>query len=419
MPVATVGLTASDVNHADAVINWNGTLLRAVWNDATAPTMSSRAMAIFGVAVYDAVAGVHDAHRMYAVPGLAGRAAHGASPEAAVIAAADTVLNALYPAQKSMFDAEYSATLAQVRDGRAKTAGVSWGQAVGNAIMAWRSGDGFNASTTYQPAPAGGPVGVYELTPGVTSALGPEWGKVTPWSTSDLKQFAPDAPPALDSAEYAASFNKTKALGGTTSTQRTADQTEFAHFWADVPGHSVTPPGHWNEIAEHISLQRHLSLAENAKLFGTLNIGLGDAAICCWDAKYQFNLWRPVTAINDPRASQINPATSSDPTWSPLWKTPNFPSYTSGHSTFSGAADAILTAEFGKNVHFSIGSDDMPGVVRSFKSFSAAADEAGESRVVGGIHFEFDNQAGLKAGRELGAFVAKEFLSSGFGDRQA
>ena len=222
--------------------------------------------------------------------------------------------------------------------------------------------------------------------------------------------FMPPAPPALDSAQYAADFNRTKALGGTVSTMRTQDQTLFAHFWADVPGHSVTPPGHWNEIAEHISLQRHLSLEQNARVFGLLNIGLADAAICCWDAKYLYNFWRPVTAINDPRAAQINPATTSDPTWTPLWKTPNFPSYTSGHSTFSGTADVILTSVFGKHVHFTVGSDDMPGYSRSFSSFSQAADEAGESRVVGGIHFEFDNHAGLQSGRTLGRFIANNFL---------
>ena len=216
----------------------------------------------------------------------------------------------------------------------------------------------------------------------------------------------------MGGAEYAADFNKTEQLGGVTSTLRTADQTAYAHFWADVPGNSVTPPGHWDEIAENVSLQKGLALEQNAHLFGILNIGLADAAINCWNAKYVYDFWRPVTAINDPNASLINPATNSDPTWSPLWKTPNFPSYTSGHSTFSGAADAILTATFGANTSFTIGSDDMPGYTRSFTSFTQAANEAGESRVVGGIHFEFDNQAGLTAGREIGSYIVQNFLYS-------
>src|SRR5262249_44288544 len=217
-------------------------------------------------------------------------------------------------------------------------------------------------------------------------------------------------PPALDSAQYATEFNYTKSVGGIDSPARTPDQTQLAHFWADVPGHSVTPPGHWDEIAEHVSLQRHLDLEQNARLFALLNIGLADAAINCWESKYLYNLWRPVTAINDPRASQINPATTSDPSWAPLWKTPNFPSYTSGHSTFSGTADAILTAILGADTAFAIGSDDMPGYSRSFTSFAQAADEAGESRIFGGIHFEFDNHAGLQAGRALGGYIVQNFL---------
>src|SRR5262249_42886659 len=130
----------------------------------------------------------------------------------------------------------------------------------------------------------------------------------------------------------------------------------------------------------------------------------------CWDAKYVYNFWRPITAIRDPRASQINPGTTSDPNWTPLWNTPNFPGYTSGHSTFSGAASVILASIFGPNTHFTNGSDDMPGYSRSFASFADAADEAGDSRVVGGIHFQFDNSAGLAAGRALGAYIAQNFL---------
>jgi hypothetical protein len=209
---------------------------------------------------------------------------------------------------------------------------------------------------------------------------------------------------------YAASFNRTELYGGVTSTARTEDETLYAHFWADVPGHSVTPPGHWDEIAEHVTLQQHLNLEQNARLFALLNIGLADAAITCWDAKYVYNFWRPVTAINDPRASQISPATASDPTWVPLWKTPNFPSYMSGHSTFSGAAATILTSVFGPDFLFTVGSDDMPGYSRSFDSFAQAAEEAGESRVMGGIHFEFDNTAGLRSGWDLGTFVSQNFL---------
>lgn len=409
----TVGLTDQQVGRADVVIDWNATMLKAIWNDATAPTWASRVEAMVGVAVFDAVNAIRPDYASYVVPGLTGRPDHDASARAAAIAAADTVLNGLYPDQKAMFDAEYQATLASVRDGRRKTNGITWGQEVADAVLAWRAGDDSNASTTYVPAPAGGPPAIYELTPGVTAALTPQWGQVTPWAVPSASEFLPPPPPALDGAEYAAAFNYTEAVGGVVSAVRTDDQTGSAHFWADVPGHSATPPGHWDEIAEHMALQQHLNLAQDAHLMALLNIGLADAAIVCWDAKYIYNFWRPITAINDPRATQINPATHSDPSWVPLWKTPNFPSYDSGHSTFSGAADVILSSIFGRNTPFTIGSDDMPGVTRSFASFAAAADEAGQSRVFGGIHFEFDNQAGLASGRALGAYIAGNFLRTG------
>jgi len=424
LPAVTTGLTDQQVSRADAVINWNATMLRAIWNAGTPPTATSRVEAMVGVAVYDAVDGVHPIYQLYPVPGLSARPRPDSSREAAAIAAADTVLNSLYAAQQAMFDAEYQATLAQIPDSRSKADGIAWGQSVANAVLAWRSSDGSTATTSYQPAPAGGTPGVYELTPnaglegkppGFLPALAPQWGQVTTWAMTSAAQFLPPPPPPVGSAEYAADFNQAKMLG---DSQRYAlprspqvqDDYDYAHFWADVPGHSVTPPGHWDEIAEHISLQQHLSLLQNARLFAVVNIGLADAAINCWDAKYVYNYWRPITAIRDARAHDINLANTSDANWTPLWNTPNFPSYTSGHSTFSGAASTILAAIFGPDLRFTIGSDDMPGYSRSFSSLAQAADEAGESRVVGGIHFQFDNTAGLAAGRELGAYVAQNFL---------
>ena len=419
MAAVTTALKPSQVARADVVIDWNATTLQAIRNAAAPPTAASRAEGIVGAAVYDAVNGIDHQFASYAVPGLTGKPAANSSPKAAAIAAADAVLNSLFPSQKAIFDAEHAATLALVLNNKAKTNGVAWGQTVADALLAWRSQDGSTNPSNYTPAPAGGTPGQYELTPaaglepkqpGFLPALAPQWGQVTPWGMISAAQFLPPAPPAVGSAEYAAAFNEVKALGDTNSTMRTADETLYAHFWADVPGHSVTPPGHWDEIAEHVSLQRHLDLDQNAHLFGLLNIGLADAAINCWDAKYVYNYWRPVTAIRDARASQINPANSSDPNWTPLWNTPNFPSYSSGHSTFSGTAEVVLSSVFGSHLRFTIGSDDMPGYSRSFSSFAQAASEAGESRVVGGIHFQFDNQAGLSAGRSIGQYIVRKFL---------
>jgi hypothetical protein len=429
LPAVTIGLTAEQVHHVDPVINWNAIMLRAIWTGATPPTLASRVEAMVGVAVYDAVDGIHPIYDLYPVPGLSTEPAPDARREVAAIVAADTVLNSLFPAQKAMFDAEYQASLAGIPNNKPTADGIAWGQTVANAVLAWRSGDDLRTTIpTYVPAPPGGTPGVYELTPqaGLEAkgtvplpALTPQWGQVAPWAMTSAAQFLPPTPPVVGSAEYAADFNEVKTLGDSarytpyalSHDPQIKNDYELAHFWADVPGHSVTPPGHWDEIAEHVSLQEHLNLEQNAHLFALVNIGLADAAINCWGCKYVYNYWRPITAIRDPRASTINPINTSDPTWTPLWNTPNFPSYTSGHSTFSGAASTILASIFGPNTHFTIGSDDMPGTSpRSFTSFAQAADEAGESRVVGGIHFQFDNTAGLQAGREIGAYVSQNFL---------
>jgi membrane-associated phospholipid phosphatase len=226
---------------------------------------------------------------------------------------------------------------------------------------------------------------------------------------TDGAQFRPPPPPALDSAEYATAFNEVKDLGRVDSLTRTADQTQIALFWKD-PTSAAYAFGHWNEIAQQVSVEQGLGLVADARLFALLNLAEADAIISVWDTKYTYNFWRPVTAIQFSGDSALNPATESDPTWTPLITTPNFPSYTSAHSTVSGAAAAVLTSLFGPDYHFTTGSRGLPGVTRSFDSFEAAAAEAGQSRIYGGIHYQFDNQNGLASGHALGQFVVGNFL---------
>ena len=167
---------------------------------------------------------------------------------------------------------------------------------------------------------------------------------------------------------------------------------------------TYTPPGHWNQIAAQVAQDEGNSLTANARLFAALNLAMADAAIACWDAKYAYRFWRPVTAI---RAADTdgNPDTGADPSWTPLLTTPNFPEYVSGHSTFSGAAEVVLSSFFGPDVAFSTSSAGLPGVTRSYTSFRAAAEEAALSRLYAGIHFRFSNQDGLTTGRAVARYV--------------
>lgn len=392
------------VVHADVVTDWNEIALDSIRADLTAPPRAARFLAMVHVAVYDAVNGVNQTHAYYLVPPSA---PDNASGEAAAVAAAYTVLAASFPAQMAAFDAAREASLAAITDGASKNNGIDWGEAVADAVLAARANDGSRLVVAYVPGT--GPGEWIPTPPNFAAAALPQWPGVTPFALTSGSQFRPAGPPTLTSGEYTTAFNEVKELGSETSTTRTAEQSEIALFWINGPG-TATPPGHWNSIAQKIAEQEANTLAENARLFALLNIALADAAIVSWDCKYSFNNWRPVTAI---RAADTdgNDQTQADPEWTPLIPTPPFPDYTSGHSTFSAAASKVLEHFYGAdNIPFQTNSDGLPDVVRSFNSFSQAADESGRSRVYGGIHWEFSNQAGLSTGRQVGDYVSANML---------
>jgi hypothetical protein len=394
----------SQVPAPDVVLVWNEAALRAVRTERTPPPQVARHLAMLHAAVYDAVNAVRPAHRFYRFPTpVAGPT----SAETAASVAAHRVLVELYPRQVDAFDAALDACLAAVPDGPAKDAGVALGQSVAERVMAWRQDDGSGRPVAH---PQGVVPGAWRSTPpGFRPPLLPQWRSVMPFAMTGPGQFQPPPPPALASREYAAALLEVQALGGRDSQARTADQTVIAWFWDDGEG-TGTPPGHWNRIARVVSRQRGLSLDDNARLFALLNVTLADAAILCWECKFRHSYWRPVTAVHEADRDG-NPDTSPDPAWVSLLTTPPFPSYTSGHSSFSGAAAALLADFFGTDaVPFCVGSEGLPGVVRSYPGFWAAAEEAGRSRIYGGIHYEFDNREGLASGRALGHFVARTLL---------
>jgi hypothetical protein len=389
---------------ADAVTDWNRQALDAIKRESTNPPMASRNLAMVHAAVFDAVNAVDPKHQSYRANVTAPAA--GASADAAAVEAAFRVLGHLYPNQLTYFAAAYGQSLDQIPDGAGKTAGRELGQAVAQEMINWRSTDGWNATVSYAP---GTRPGEWRPTlPANAPALLPQWGNVTPFAMTSGSQFRPDGPPTLDSARYAQDYNEVRALGAKESAVRTAEQTEIARFWADGAG-TVTPPGHWNMIAADVAQQRGNTLEENARLFALVNIAMADAGIVSWDMKFSANFWRPITAIRE-GDTDGNDATAADGAWEPLLVTPPFPECTSGHSTFSGAASTILASLYGDDFAFTTDSEGLPGVTRSFLSFSDAADEAGISRIYGGIHFQFSNEQGLATGREMGEFVVSNYL---------
>jgi membrane-associated phospholipid phosphatase len=386
---------------ANVVLEWNQLALQAIGQARLNPVVTSRALAITQAAVFDAVNAIDRSFESYHAHVHASR---GASLEAAAAQAAHDTLTALLPGQAGTFDSALAADLVGIPPGRARQ-GTEIGQEVARQILDWRSTDGSGASVPYTP---GTEPGNWQPTPpAFLPALAPQWSYVTPFAMTSGSQFRPAAPPALDSDAYAAAFNEVKDLGRVDSLTRTEEQTQIARFWNDGLG-TAFAPGYWNRIAQTVATEQGLSLAGEAHLFALLNIATADALISCWDAKYTYNLWRPVTAIGA-ADTDGNSATEPDASWSPLLVTPNFPSYTSAHSTVSGAAAEVLTALFGDHYDFTVSAVSV-SYTRSFASFEAAAAEAGRSRIYGGIHYSFDNLNGLAVGGEVGDYVVGNFL---------
>jgi membrane-associated phospholipid phosphatase len=396
--IGAINLASSIGNLAsgDVVTDWNDAALDAIRAGHTAPPIASRGLAILHVSIYDAVNGIARTNEPYLVQSAVSASA---SREAAASTAAHEALINLFPAAAASFDALHAAILAAIPDGPQKTAGMVWGEFVGNQILAARANDGWNAIVA---PPGGSGPGVWVPTPPafLPYAL-PQWGFVTPFAMTSSSQFRPPGPPSLDSQRYAADYDEVRELGAAVGSTRTEEQTEIALFWADGVG-TETPPGHWNSIAQTIATARGNTLEEDARLFALLNIAMADAAICSWDAKYTFHFWRPVTAIAFAEP-ELN--------WMSFIVTPPFPDYVSGHSTFSGAAASVLALFYGTDdLPFTTGSDFLPGVYRSFPTCLDAAEEAAVSRLYGGIHFRSANEDGLQAGITIGEWTGSHYL---------
>jgi hypothetical protein len=395
---------AAPAVRADLVTDWNSQALNAIRIDRTAPPMASRNLATLHAAIYDAANGIQRTHEPYFVTG---HVPASASVEAAISAAARKALVGLFPQHQAAWDSAFDMSLAHIPNSPHRKAGVAWGESVASAILEWRATDG--SSETWVYVPGTNPGDWQPTPPGFGPYLLPQWALVTPFAMTNCWQYRPAGPPPLTSEAYAVACNEVKLYGGAEGSIRDAEQSEIALFWADGAG-TETPPGHWNTIAAQVAAARGNTLEQNARLFALLNIAMADAAICAWDAKYAFNLWRPISAIRNADLDG-NPGTEADPNWTPFIATPPFPEYVSGHSTFSGAASTVLAIFWGTDdIAFTTGSDFLPGVYRAFPSFSAAAEEAAVSRLYGGIHFRFANYDGLRGGLDIGDYVSTNFL---------
>ena len=418
---------ASYRSRTDSVLSWNANAGDAAIAACIAPLDNplheSRMYAMSHIAIHDALNAIDRRYQPYAYVGDAQR---GASPDAAVAAAARRVLvpvlRQLTPpfgpecvdAGVASVEADYAAAIAEVPDGRAKARGIAVGEAAAAAIVALRADDGADTTLIDVGYPQGTRPGQYRFTPDRPFAFAPGWADVTPFVLRSPAQFRPGPPYPVTSRRYAADLNEVKALGGddrTTPSARTVEQTEIANFWVE------SSPLAWNRIARTAARSQHLDLWENARLFGLVNLALADGYIGSWDTKYRYNFWRPVTAIRE-AATDGNPRTVADPTWTPLVTTPPIPDYDSAHAVEGGAAAAVLARVLGHRVSFAacsltlpVGGCDSPNPVRRyFRSFSEAAAENAVSRIYVGFHFRDAVETGTRHGHRIGTAAVKGYM---------
>ena len=407
MALAVISFTGPFAFGGNAVLYWNDQALDATRLARNPPPMSSFFFATFHAAIFDAVNSVTRTHRGWLVnePAPAG-----VNMDAAIAGAAHTTMVSLWSATSNPHNLQvaYEKALAMIPDGKAKTEGIAWGEHVAQLVLGKIAKAGYD-----KPVPgkySSTDAGKWRETPSqFRPPLLPFWGRVTPFVLATQDQFRCPPPESLDSAAYAEELAFVGKHGARDNADRTEYQTLSTPFWNDDLG-TCTPPGHWNMIAADLARRKNLTVPDAARLFALLNFAEADSAISCWETKFYYNVWRPETALREVN-QQLNPQATAIPEFIPNMPSPPFPSYTSGHSTFSAAGARLLAVFFGSDdIEFSATSDALPGAVRTFRKLSDAQKEAGMSRVWGGIHTMSDNLEAQKAGVKIADWVLENSL---------
>jgi PAP2 superfamily len=402
--VATLGLAlvSAQPARADVITEWDekGTAfvmpLTASWGGAQ---MTQRAMTMVDIAMFDAVNAIEPKYQPYI---SRGPAPAGASKEAAAAAAAATVLLSLVPAgSKTAADirAQLAAYLEAIPPGEAKSAGIKIGEAAANSIVKKCEADGSNAPDAYRPKTR---PGVYVPT---ALTVGSVWPQMKPFALNEPSQFRPAPPVALDSDEFAKSYNELREYGGKASAKRSPEQTETASFWLMVG------PRAYHPLFRQICTSKALSVVDCARTMALGAMALTDAYIAVYDAKYQYDFWRPITAIRNGDTTG-NPNTPRDATWQPIADTPLHPEYPCAHCILSGAVARVIELQLGGGAvpELSQTSPTMPNVTHRWTTLAAFTEEVANARIWAGFHYRFSTVVGTEMGRKIGQYVVETAL---------
>lgn len=407
---ATLGGAAPAVtvvaNQPNVVSYWNDIANKTVLASSAVNTTPEEQRPTFffdlasvHVAIYDAVVAIEGGYKPFAVKPKAPAA--GASTEAAVSAAAYGVLKALFPNRSAQYQAAYEQRLATLPDGQAKALGLALGSEVAAEVVRLRANDG--RSVALAPYVSGTSQGQFRSAS--PNPVFRHFPSIKPFALTSLSQFRPAPPPALDSAAYAAAVNQTRSLGGTASAMLTPEQLEVARFHTEPP-----PPAITRNLGRFASSTANVGDA--ARLMAAIYVSYVDAIGACFEAKYHYQTWRPVSAIQMAHTyrSDGNNATPIDAAWTPVLPTPNHPEYPAAHSCTSGSLGEALRGYYGTpNVSFTWDSK-VTGTTRTYNGIDAFNAEAGMARIHGGMHFTYSTVAGEELGRRVAQWVAARYF---------
>jgi hypothetical protein len=378
---------------ANVITDWD-----AIGAAVTPPNAAGlREMAIMHVAMFDAVNSIARRYRPYMVQLTTSETT---SQEAAATAAAAGVLIGLHPAAAMQIHTASESALAAIPAGKAKADALALGEAVAEKILSARSKDGANAPDDYRPKTK---PGVYVPTAAVM--FGSTWPRMTPFALTSPSQFRPPPPISLTGSEWAANYNEIKELGGKNSVKRSAQQTETARFWL-----ALGPPN-YHQIPRQLVAAKQMSVVESARFMALFSIALTDASIAVFDAKYQYEFWRPVTAIRNGDIDD-NPSTEREATWQPIDATPMHPEYPCAHCIQSGAAAGVIEAVLGSQEipEVTMTSTTAPGVTHRWTNTAAYTEEVANARVWAGYHYRFSTRVGTEMGRKIGSYVVETLM---------
>ena len=399
LKTAIAGLTllaGTTLARADVITDWTQTAIDVMKAVNVAGNPWTRSMAMMHVSMSDSVNAVENRYARF-TPDIA--ADPNASAEAAAAAAAREILMRQYPGQKARIDTAFTAMLERVPDSPARAAGIALGEKVAASVFADRQNDDTNVPDTYRPLTR---PGVWVPT---TPPLFSQYATARPWGMKAANQFRPGPPPKLSSTLYARDYDETKEFGGLKSVKRTDAQSDAVRFWAQ--GNLFAA---WYQAAAQISARRGLGLAENARLFALLSMGIANCYILDWDAKFHYQFWRPLTAIRN-GDQDGNDATERDAGWLALNATPMHPEYPSQAGINAGTARSILESVFGAGPEsFAVTDVADARLQRRFDSLVQMAEEHKEVRIWGGIHFRNSLDVGESMGRKLADHLLSNYL---------